>query len=133
VTVTTGLIPETLVLEGPNPTATQARGVGHETAESPVTGVGTVLEIQDCPPLLVPRMAWELPPRGPMPPPTTTQLTAVGHEIALRKVVRAGGRTSVHDAPASRLTMVTPDGDPSGGEASPTSRQRAGVGQAIAR
>jgi hypothetical protein len=132
VTTITGSTPEGLVLEGPNPTATQESGVGHETAESPVTAAGTVLVTQDCPLLLVVRMAWELPPRGPMPPPTTTQLAAVVHEIALRSVVPAGGATAVHDCPASRLIMVTPDGDPSGGEASPTSRQCDGAGQAIA-
>jgi hypothetical protein len=91
VTATTGWTPEALELEGPNPTATHERAVGHETAESPVTAVGTGLEIQDCPPSLVVRMPSELSPRAPIPPPTTTQLTAVGHEIALRKVVPDGG------------------------------------------
>jgi hypothetical protein len=57
VTATAGWTPEALVLEGPNPTATQESGVGHETAESPVTSAGTVLEIHDCPPVLVVRMA----------------------------------------------------------------------------
>jgi hypothetical protein len=56
VTATTGWTPEALVVEGPNPTATHERAVGHETAESPVTAVGTGLEIQDCPPSLVVRM-----------------------------------------------------------------------------
>jgi hypothetical protein len=57
VAATTGWTPEALVLEGPNPTARQESGVGHETAESPVTAAGTVLETQDCPPVLVVRMA----------------------------------------------------------------------------